>query len=67
MREIKIEGTAFNVDYWADKSEDMFLKECGKCGVFSSYTPGKKTELLKIAFKLINAYHLSTTKKPGKV
>jgi hypothetical protein len=56
-KDIIIENTGFNSDYWVSRSEDEFVTECLKSKVFKQYPESDRIILLREAYKLIRQYY----------
>lgn len=64
---MKLDGTDFNVSFWATWSEPDFIMQCLSDGVYKNCTEPDRRALLLIAYKLIQDEYLGAGKKAEQV
>lgn len=57
-----LENTGFNVDHWTRFTEQEFISQCLKDGVFKQFGEKERIILLKEAYKIINDTSRTTKK-----
>jgi len=57
MKDIVVDGTGFNIEYWSRYNLQQFLSETMKSKFYKHLPDEKRIELLTIVWKLINEFN----------